>query len=298
MRALLAYYFSGWIPRLFIGKREFAELWGFSRYLIAMQALNYAGNNLDKFLIGKYLGADTLGAYRYGDKIASLPQLLVNRIIGRVLFPAFSSYQDNKARIKYQYLKAIRLVSSVTFPLMLGICIASDHIVLTLLGNKWSEMVVILPILTLSYIFTTVGVLNLNIYKALGRTKRLFKIGIVFRLNLLLCMFIGIKYGLVGLLVGLMLARFINFFPALYIAGLLINTSLKDVLVNTYKVFISCGIMAAVIYAGEYIFALVPGDLVSLVIVVALGAASYLFASLLIQRQTISDIVNMSRASG
>lgn len=291
--ALLALYFSRWVPKIFIGKKELAELWVFSRYLVAMQALNYAAGNLDKILIGKYLGAQTLGAYRYGDRIAQLPTMLVNKIFGRVLFPAFSSYQNDKARIRYQYLKAIRLVSFVTFPVLLGLSMISDHVVMTILGDKWSEMVVILPLLALSLLLTTIGVLNLNIYKALGRTKRLFKISVLFRINLIVCMFVGIQYGLVGLLIGLIVARYVNFLPALYVAGRLIDVSLNDVSMNIYRALVSCGVMIGVLFMAENIFALLPGSFISMLILMALGVASYMLVSFVFQRQTLTDIVNI-----
>ena len=190
LRAMMAIYLSGRMPRFYFGLSELMELSHFSRYLFFMQIYNYVAANLDKLLIARYLGAQTLGAYRYGDRIAQLPMVLVNTIFGRVLFPAFSSYQDNKARIRYQYLKAIRLISFIAFPLMLGFSMLSDHIVLTLLGDKWAEMSIILPMLVLSFMFSTIGVLNMNIYKALGRTKRLLKVSVVLRANLVLCVFV------------------------------------------------------------------------------------------------------------
>jgi len=281
------------MPRISISKPEIQELWLFSRYLFAMQVFNYATANLDKILIGRYLGAQTLGAYRYGDRIAQLPTMLVNAIFGRVLFPAFSSYQDDKSRIRYQYLKAVKMVSFITFPLLLGVSVISDHIVVTLLGEKWSEMIVILPLLSMSFLLSTIGVLNLNIYKALGRTKRLFKISLVLRLNVVVCLLIGLQYGLIGLLIGLLFARIVNYLPGAYIAGRLINVSIKDVILAVYKSLIGGVTMVVTIIISEKVLVLVPGDAVSLITVIAVGIIAYALMTVLIQKNIINEVKNL-----
>jgi len=293
VKVVLTYYFSRWMPRISISKPEIQELWLFSRYLFAMQVFNYATANLDKILIGRYLGAQTLGAYRYGDRIAQLPTMLVNAIFGRVLFPAFSSYQDDKSRIRYQYLKAVKMVSFITFPLLLGVSVISDHIVVTLLGEKWSEMIVILPLLSMSFLLSTIGVLNLNIYKALGRTKRLFKISLVLRLNVVVCLLIGLQYGLIGLLIGLLFARIVNYLPGAYIAGRLINVSIKDVILAVYKSLIGGVTMVVTIIISEKVLVLVPGDAVSLITVIAVGIIAYALMTVLIQKNIINEVKNL-----
>lgn len=294
MRAFLAFYLPRWRPKVHFGVEELAELWRFSRYLFVLQVYNYIVANLDKLLISRYLGANTLGAYRYGDKIAQMPVLMVNKIFGRVLFPTFSSNQTDKGRIRYHYLKAIRLVSFVSFPAILGVSMISEYIVLALLGDKWSEMAIILPMLVLSFLLGSIGVLNLNIYKALGRTKRLLKVSVVLRLNLMLCMVVGIQYGLVGLLAALIIARYINFIPALYIAGRLINVTLRDVMRNTFGALVSSGIMIGGLYICERIFVLIPGGILELLIMIALAVGLYISASLVLQRQSLTDLFNLA----
>ena len=49
----------------------------------------------DKFIIGKFLGADSLGIYGRAYQLLGFPMKIFGQSVGRVLFPAFSKIQND-----------------------------------------------------------------------------------------------------------------------------------------------------------------------------------------------------------
>ena len=57
--------------------------------------LNYFTNNIDQFLVGKFLASSSLGIYNLAIKIVIFPTVNIASIIVRVLFPVLSNYKSN-----------------------------------------------------------------------------------------------------------------------------------------------------------------------------------------------------------
>ena len=64
-------------------------------------------------LIGRFLGATTLGFYALAYRLVLYPLQGVSSVVGRVMFPLLSRIQQDDARIRNAYLKVTNAVAMV-----------------------------------------------------------------------------------------------------------------------------------------------------------------------------------------
>lgn len=122
---------------------------------------------------GNALGANGLGLFRYGDRIAQIPVGALIEISSISLFPAFSRISSDAERFKQAYLRALGLVV-VAASAVAGLLVATgEPLVVVVLGEQWRGAGVVLVAMAglgLGKAFTTVSE---EAIKGAGRTSLL-----------------------------------------------------------------------------------------------------------------------------
>jgi len=126
-----------------------AEMLHYGSFVTASGFLWYVYSRSDVFVIGKILGKEILGFYSIAMQLASLPIQKVGEILNQVGLAAYSSIQHDMAAIRSHYLKAIRMLSFVAFPIFWGISSISPELVNVVLGQRWSPAILPLQLLSL-----------------------------------------------------------------------------------------------------------------------------------------------------
>jgi len=194
-------------PSLVFKYREIASMIAFGMFQMGERSLNYFNSQFDVLLIGKLLGVEALGIYNVAKNLAMRPAQVINPIITKVTFPVMAKVQDDTVRLKNIYLKTINYLSSVNFPIYVLLVILAEPIVLILFGEKWSESIVILQILSIYGAIRSTG----NPIGSLQLAKGRADLGFYWNLGLFIFMpltiYIGSHWGLDGVaysLLGLM----------------------------------------------------------------------------------------------
>ena len=78
-------------------------------------AIHIGYRNIDKLLIGKYMGAANLGYYEKSYRLMMLPLENVSSVISPVLHPLLSEYQNDKDYLWEAYKKIIAFMSEFCF---------------------------------------------------------------------------------------------------------------------------------------------------------------------------------------
>ena len=107
------------------------------------QLVMYFGNNSDKFLLGRYWGAQELGTYGRAMQLISLPSESLAQALGGVAFPALSRVQSDPQQFRRFFLKGYALILSTTIPVTIACGIFAADIVLVMLGEKWRDAIAI-----------------------------------------------------------------------------------------------------------------------------------------------------------
>ena len=121
----------------------------FGGYVTTSRILWFFYTKADIFIIGRLLGKEMLGFYSVAMNLASLPMEKVSGIINRVAFPAFSSIQNDSQKAASHFLKSVRIMSFLAFPVLWGISSIAPELVAILLGDKWNLAVVPFQLLSL-----------------------------------------------------------------------------------------------------------------------------------------------------
>lgn len=102
---------------------------------------NYFAVAGDTWVVGRWLGAVSLGFYKYAFELATLPGNLLGQVLDRVLFPAMAKVQDQPARLARAYRSGLAIVSCGVLPIAAVMFVLADDIVRTVLGPGWDEVV-------------------------------------------------------------------------------------------------------------------------------------------------------------
>src|SRR5699024_4389501 len=93
------------------------KIFKFSAYQFIFNIINYFSRNLDKLLIGKYMGMSPLGYYEKSYRLMMLPLQNITHVITPVMHPIFSDYQHDLNHLAGAYEKIIRLLAFIGLPL-------------------------------------------------------------------------------------------------------------------------------------------------------------------------------------
>jgi O-antigen/teichoic acid export membrane protein len=187
-----------WRPSLTFSRKSLRDLGGFSLNVFGQRLLYYLHANADKVLIGRFLGAAPLGVYTLAYNVVTAPFSRIAVPIAEVLFPAFSRMQDQPERLASAWIRATRLVGSVSIPALLGLVVLAPDFVHVVLGERWREATPVIQILAGVGMVQSLQTLNSNILQALNRTRTLFRYSIVFFVSHVAAFSVGLSWGITG----------------------------------------------------------------------------------------------------
>lgn len=250
LNAILCCMASKWVPRSIFRIAALKDLWHYASHLYGFNFINYWARNADALVVGKFFGAPALGAYSRAIGLMLLPITQVNSVISQVLFPAFASIQNDKPRVKRIYLRAMGIVTLITFPIMLGLVVTAKPFINTVYGPKWNEVAPILQIL--AFVGAMQVLINSTgwIFTSQGRTDLMLKWGVRFSIVVVASFAAGLALGSVrALALCYCVANVLFFYPWLAVAGRVIDMRFKELLATVAGPF-CCSLVMAIMVAG------------------------------------------------
>lgn len=191
---------------------ELKELLYFGGGFTLGRIANYCANHGDNIVIGKILGANTLGLYSRAYSLMMQPVNLIGNALDRAIFPAMSRIQEDKDRLTNAYIKGISIISLVSLPSSIFIYLLSDDIVNVILGSNWQSAARPLQILSISLLFRMGYKISDSLTRATGYVYSRAGIQFVYATVVLLAAYLGgINWGLNGVAAGVVIAIIINY---------------------------------------------------------------------------------------
>ena len=124
------------------------------------------------FVVGRWLGAASLGYFTRADKLILLPRNYVGQSLFHVLFPAMAQRQHGPERLATIYLHGSEVLSLVALPVSAMLFVCAPEIVSVILGGQWGPVVILLQILAFAVLFQMCDILNFAAIGALGAVYR------------------------------------------------------------------------------------------------------------------------------
>ena len=161
--------------------------------------IGYILQNVDYALIGRFIGPVMLGTYVLAFNAASWPTSLLGGVLISVSMPAFSRVKHDAVKLRGAMADGIRVVMLIAAPMCMMAMILARPIVLTLYGDRWAHAAPALSILSCYGLISVVGVLFSNMLAALGWSKFVLAVQLIWLAGLVPAMAIGVsKDGIVG----------------------------------------------------------------------------------------------------
>ena len=178
--AVIAYWWViSWRPAFRFSRNLVRPLLSFGMSMVSLAIISHLIANVDYLLIGRYLGAASLGVYTLAFRIPEMLIIQFCTVVGLVLFPVYSKMRDDTSELNQAFLVTMRSVSMITIPIGLGLAIVAEPFVLTFFTEKWAEVI---PVLRAIAIYAMILSLSYNVgsvYKAQGRPGLLTQLAIV-----------------------------------------------------------------------------------------------------------------------
>lgn len=286
----IALWFSvKWRPEFIFSFQRVKELFSYGSKIFMSNFIYRLYLDMRTLLIGRIYTASNLAYYQRGEQI---PKVLVNNIDGSiqtVILPALSARQDDKNSIKSMVKRSLSISSFLVFPIMFGIIVVAEPLVILLLTEKWLPAVPFLQIFSLTYACWPILSINLQPMKALGRSDVLLRLEIIKRIIGILIIIISIPFGLYAIALGAFLESLIEVFINAYPNKKLINYSISEQMLDILPSLLQSIVMAFIIFFLRYL-PLEPLHLLFLQMFV--GSSIYILMSVVFKNQSFSYLRN------
>lgn len=289
---------SSWRPSLRVSGHGLQPLLRYGLNLTGFNLLNYLMRNVDDVLVGKFAGSAALGFYSRAYTLMLLPLTQISQVLGVVMFPALSEIQNDRERTQQVYLAATRAIGLVAFPMMAGLFVTADLVVVVLFGETWTPVVPLLRVLCISGIGQAIGNTVGWLYMSQRRTDLQLRWGIFSSVVSTVAYVIGIRWGALGVAWAYVLSGYvILWYPAWRIPFSLIGLKFHHMIQNVGGVFLTALAMSAVVWLVDRIVVepLQLQPIVALGLEVALGGCLYLGLCVLFKLQAFSEVLTLVR---
>ena len=264
-----------WKPSFQFSLSSIKKVRRFIGQLATHSGLEYIVFNLDNFLVGRYFGNTGLGLYGRARQWVFLPVQNIAFAISRSFFPSFAQLKAEKAGLQEMYLFSFRLTFFLTTVVLSYMIVFSHELVQIFLGHQWLEIVPLFIWFSLTGIIGTVNGFNDSFITSQGQTGILLRTGMIEKILTITGIFVGLIFGLQGLVIARLVTSVIVLFPKtralLRVSGIEFKTWINAVI----PTFIICGSLIATGILANWL-------MVEANVILRLIAASTIFLVLLI----------------
>lgn len=284
--ALLLWVLVRWMPALSFSKQSFKELFSYGSKLLVSRLINTICQNIHSVLIGKFYPRQEVAYFTNANQISLYSACYLNDIIQRALFPIQCEMQDDLERTRQFFYKMMRLSSYIIFPIMVTIIVVAKPFVMTVLTEKWVDMILLMQIIAFAYMWYPIMSSN-QMFNVLGRTDLYLKTEIIKKLFFILVVALTLKLGVVMMCVGIVVYNFFEMFVTVLLLKKILPVTFKEITISILpSLFLSLGMGAIVFLVISHI----DSYLVQLLLGVLLAFVSYVVLSVVFKSQDLSDI--------
>jgi PST family polysaccharide transporter len=289
---LVVWIILPWKPRLTLNRQVGGSLMKFGASVTAIDLIAQITDNLDYLIIGRAFGLVPLSIYTLAYRLPEM--LLISNlwVMAGVVFPAFSSIQDQPDELRRAFLASVRVVNLITVPISLGLLIAAEPIVRVVFGEQWLE---IIPILRLLAVYAWVYSLGYHVgglYKAIGRPDISLKLSILTLLIIVPALLIGARFGLIGIALGHVVAVLLRRVISLSVAKRFVKVSTSDLFQQLKPSFMAAAVMIPSTLAALY-FTETVHPFLHLSFVILSGGVSYLGMLWWLEKESLIELMRI-----
>ncbi len=187
--------------------------------MLCSSFLNNLCNNIQGLIIGRQFSSTVMGLYTQSAKLATESSNSIASVVDQVSYPLLVEVKDDNRALE----KIIRQLSCnllfLIFPLMCFLIMVAKPLIVFLFTEKWIDCVPYFRILCLSGIAVTFQGVSYNSIAAIGKSWLLFKWNLVKRIFAMTLIFVGLKWGVYGILWAMVVGTYVISFINMYLVS-------------------------------------------------------------------------------
>lgn len=195
---VLVWCLTPWRPSMTFSVSSLRRLGAFAGNVFAENLLYQAGRSLGSVLIGRFLGAASLGTYALATNVILVPFSRIAAPLQQVFLPAFSRMNGDREQIADVWIRATRLVGAISIPSLVGLAIVAPYFVQVVLGPKWDNTTLVIQILALAGLIQSLQTLAGEVLLSLDRAGTLTLFTLVWFVGSVGAFALGLRWGVTG----------------------------------------------------------------------------------------------------
>ena len=247
-KSIILWFSNKWRPSLIFNFSSIRALFRFSSKLLMVGMLDVIFTNLQTLFIGRMYSKIELGLYSQAKRFQSVPSNSLTMVIQKATYPILSKIQNEDQRLKVNYQKIIKMAIFIVCPLMLFLLAIGDRLFIVALTPKWLSAVTYFQPLCLVGVLFPLYSINLNIITAKGEGKVYLKVGILKRIVTFISIILTVKFGVLSLVWGQVVATLINSLITMYYSGMLIKYSMLEQIKDIIPIFLISILTSGIIF--------------------------------------------------
>ena len=203
VKAILLWVATRWRPNAPFCLSALKQMVPFSLRLMASDLISTLYNNIAQLFLGKLYSAQLLGYFNQAQKLKDLPVLAIQQSLQSVTFPALSRIKEDQPRLSESYRQLLVVVSTLLFPVTVGLVAVAPDLFRLLLGERWMPTVPYFEILTLTGLFLPLASIAYNLLKAAGDGAAIVRLELLKKGIMTLILLLTIPMGPIAIAWGI-----------------------------------------------------------------------------------------------
>lgn len=267
-------------------------LFNFSKWMLGYEIIGAISSKIDVFLLSRYTTTENVGLYTVSYEVAGTASTEIAMPVARALMPGLSTLNTDQEKFKELYVSAISMVLLIAVPAAVGLSTISEHLTLTLLGEKWLLAAPIIQILAIYGIPRTINATAVSALVAFGRVDVLTKTISLLAVIKVLFVFLGVLlYQMYGVIWGVLLSGVVGGLVMLLVQQYIGILSIKLLFIKCWRIILSTLGMSYLLTlyletAASFISLSIP---MQLLIEVCVGVMAYLIILFLLSKVGASE---------
>lgn len=258
------------------------------------QLFGFVQSQADILVAGRWFDAHLVGIYTTA---LLLTQIFNNKVVpplNEVAFAAYARLQSDRPALTAGFTRSTRAIMVAAMPFFFGLAAVAEPLVLTLLGEKWREIVPLLLPLALAMPFWTLFTLLRPATDALGRPGIASGNAAAGALLMPVVFLVGAQWGIVGIAWAWMVAYPLLLAFAAVRSLPIIGIRSIDLLRAVAPPVLAAAAMAAAVMLVDRMLPAMP-QILRLAVLVATGGPIYCLWLFLFARETVRDLIALVR---
>jgi O-antigen/teichoic acid export membrane protein len=193
---------SRWRPRAGFSRTRLAALAPLSTDVLATRVSLGAARLVDNVLVGRFLGAATLGLYSLAYNVMLLPATRVTGPAQDVLYPVLARLGNERTRLASIWTRSTEAMVLVVVPAGILVLAVADELVRLLFGEPWLPAVPLVRALVAAGVLQALSTGNMRVLVAVGRSRSASRFAALWLTAVVAAVAVGVHWGILWVCVA------------------------------------------------------------------------------------------------